>query len=172
VAAAEVWIDGYNVLTSVEAALAGGVLVCGRDGCVRDMASMHGSYRKVAETIPALVMIGDQLAAWRVAAAHWLLDRPVSNSGRLKQIMQTLADEHGWNWQVQLVGNPDAELIACDHIVASSDSQILDGCRRWINLARATITSRAAEPRLIELVDIHAARGADDVAACPAQGDG
>ena len=45
----ELWIDGYNVLTSIEAALSGGV-VHARDGCYRDMASMHGSYRKVAET--------------------------------------------------------------------------------------------------------------------------
>ena len=46
------WIDGYNVLTTVEAALAGGVILVGRDGCYRDMASMHGSYRKVSETRP------------------------------------------------------------------------------------------------------------------------
>ncbi len=47
-------IDGFNVLTTLEAALAGGVLLRGRDGCLRDMASMHGSYRRVAETEPAL----------------------------------------------------------------------------------------------------------------------
>ena len=44
------WLDGYNVLTTVEAALAGGVVLAARDGAYRDMASMHGSYRKVAET--------------------------------------------------------------------------------------------------------------------------
>ena len=48
------WLDGYNVLTTIEAALAGGVILAARDGAYRDMASMHGSYRKVAETLPGL----------------------------------------------------------------------------------------------------------------------
>ena len=38
------------MLTTIEAALAGGVILAARDGAYRDMASMHGSYRKVAET--------------------------------------------------------------------------------------------------------------------------
>ncbi|MCH5378010.1 MAG: DUF434 domain-containing protein, partial [Planctomycetes bacterium] len=33
----EIWLDGYNVLTSLEAALGGGVILKGRDGCYRDM---------------------------------------------------------------------------------------------------------------------------------------
>ena len=41
-----VYIDGFNVVTTVEAALGGGVLLVGRDGAVRDMASMHGNYRR------------------------------------------------------------------------------------------------------------------------------
>ncbi len=57
------WVDAFNLITTVEAALAGGVLIKGRDGCLRDMASMHGSYRKVAETIPALHCIGEVMAA-------------------------------------------------------------------------------------------------------------
>ena len=55
---ATLWLDGYNVLTTIEAALAGGVILAARDGAYRDMASMHGSYRKVAETLPALDLLG------------------------------------------------------------------------------------------------------------------
>ena len=47
-------IDGYNILTTLETALSGGAIFLCRDGCVRDMASIHGTYRKVEETIPAL----------------------------------------------------------------------------------------------------------------------
>ncbi|MDO8540631.1 MAG: DUF434 domain-containing protein [Opitutaceae bacterium] len=42
-AGAELWLDGYNLLISLEAALGGGVLLLGRDGCVRDLASLHGT---------------------------------------------------------------------------------------------------------------------------------
>ena len=61
-AGAALWLDGYNVLTTVEAALAGGVILAACDGAYRDMASMHGSYRKVAETLPALELLGRTIA--------------------------------------------------------------------------------------------------------------
>ena len=104
------WLDGYNVLTTIEAALAGGVILAARDGAYRDMASMHGSYRKVAETRPALELLGRTLAALGVSECRWLLDRPVSNSGRLKGIIEELAAARGWPWRVELVPNPDVLL--------------------------------------------------------------
>jgi len=95
------------VLTTIEAALAGGVVLGCCDTTYRDMASMHGSYRKVAETIPALELIGRALEELGVAEAVWLLDRPVSNSGRLKSMIEGVAQSHHWPWRVELVQNPD-----------------------------------------------------------------
>jgi len=43
------------------------VLMFGRDGALRDMASIHGSYRKVEETVPALELTTQTLAELRVA---------------------------------------------------------------------------------------------------------
>jgi hypothetical protein len=106
------WLDGYNVLTSIEAALAGGVILAARDGAYRDMASMHGTYRKVAETLPALRLLGEMLNYWGPRECVWYLDRPVSNSGRLKTIIEQLASSNGWAWRVALVNNPDQMLIA------------------------------------------------------------
>ena len=45
----------------------------------------------------------------------------------------------------------DRDLIETDHIVASSDSQILDNTEQWFNLARVAIESRVAEAWLIRL---------------------
>ena len=109
---AALWIDGYNVLTTIEAALAGGLVLAARDGTFRDMASMHGSYRKVAETLPALELLGQTIADCKPRECRWLLDRPVSNSGRLKGIIGGLAAARNWQWQVELVPNPDAVLSA------------------------------------------------------------
>ena len=147
----ELHIDGYNVLTSIEAALSDGVILHARDGCYRDMASMHGSYRKVQETIPALHLLGEVLADCGAAACSWLLDRPVSNSGRLKTILLEVAEERGWHWTVDLVPDPDAVLIHTDQIVASADSQILDKAHRWFNLARMAIDLRIANAWIVDL---------------------
>lgn len=88
-------IDGYNLLIALESALSGGLLLIGRDGACRDLASLHGSYRKVQETVPALELIIDHLTAAGVAAVDFYLDRPVSNSGRLKVVLAGLLERRG-----------------------------------------------------------------------------
>ena len=174
-------IDGYNVLITIEAAMSGGVIFKGRDGCYRDLASIHGTYRKVTETIPAVQLIGDFLREVGVANALWLLDSPVSNSGRLKTLIRELAEKNGWDgfdssrrrlprhggtcrnpaepeqdkltagWEIRLSISPDAELTRTDLIVASSDSVVLDGCTRWVNLATEIITQELPSATVLDL---------------------
>jgi len=155
------WLDGYNVLTTIEAALAGGVVLAARDGTYRDMASMHGSYRKVAETRPALELLGQATAELGVSDCLWYLDRPVSNSGRLKTLMAEVAAAGGWSWHVELVPDPDAVLADTDQIVATADSAILDRCRSWFNLARRTIAQHVPDA---DVVDLAGGRPGRDVA--------
>jgi len=151
-AGATLWLDGYNVLTTVEAALAGAVVLAGRDGTYRDMASMHGSYRKVAETRPALELIGRTCAELGIRRCTWFLDRPVSNSGRLRTILLDVAAQRGWPWDAELVNDPDPLLCEADSIVATADSVILDHCQWWYNLARETIRRFVPEARVVDLV--------------------
>ncbi len=144
-------IDGYNVLISIEAAMSGACVFKGRDGCFRDLASIHGTYRKVTETIPAVQLIGKFLKEHNVDNCLWLLDSPVSNSGRLKTLIGELAGKNNWYWEIELLLSPDYELMKTDMIVASSDSVVLDGCKRWVNLARAVIEEKLPEARLVDL---------------------
>jgi hypothetical protein len=134
------------VLTTVEAALSGAVLLQGADGTLRDMVSMHGNYRKVSETQPALGLIGQTLMERRPFQVRWLLDRPVSNSGRLRQIIEQVASERNWPWTVDLVPDPDPVLAESPAIVATADSAILDRCDLWLNLARRVVDSTSPTP--------------------------
>jgi hypothetical protein len=143
-------IDGYNVLTTAEAALGGGVILVGRDGAVRDMASIHGSYRKVEETRPAIHLIGRTLASLGARAARWYLDSPVSNSGRLKTILREIATAEGWDWQIEIVPDPDAVLSRTSELVATADSAILDRCTAWFNLA-GHVVGAAPRPWVVNL---------------------
>jgi hypothetical protein len=148
-----VLIDGYNVLTSIEAALAGGVLLRCRDRCLRDVASMHGSFRKVAETEAAIERIGAVLSDQGPADVTWLLDRPVSNSGRLKALLAEIAERRGWDWRIELVAGPDAVLKASNAIVVSADSAVLDAGPAHVDLAGTV--SRTLDP-LPWIVDLDA----------------
>jgi hypothetical protein len=145
------WLDGYNVLTTIEVALGGGVVLAACDGTYRDIASMHGTYRKVSETMPALELLGGMTAACNSNEWVWYLDRPVSNSGRLKTIMQDLAAKRGWPWRMELVGNPDGVLAAAGEIIATADSVVLDRARSWFNLARATIDRHVPRAKVVPM---------------------
>jgi hypothetical protein len=147
----ELWLDGLNVLTGLEVALSGGFVLIGRDGCCRDVAGVHRHYRKVEETIPALELAGATLAQWGVTRCCWWLDKPVSNSGRLKSILIDAAARNGWRWQVELVNSPDAVLARTDQVVATADSAILDRCQRWVNLLRWILQDHVPPARLIDL---------------------
>jgi len=144
-------IDGYNLLITIEAAMSGSIVFKARDGCFRDLASIHGTYRKVTETIPAVKLIAHFLEENKVTNVKWLLDSPVSNSGRLKTIIAELTDDNQCNWDIQLLTNPDAELIRTDMAIATADSAVLDQCKTWINLAREIIEDRLPQTRIVDL---------------------
>jgi hypothetical protein len=146
-----VHIDGLNLLTTVEAMLAGGVLLSGRDGCLRDMASVHGTYRQVAETEPAMRLIGDLLAALAPARCTWWLDRPVSNSGRVSQRLLALAQAAQWPWDTRLVADPDRELKLASDLVITADSVILDQCTAWVNLTAALVAHAAHDAWIVPM---------------------
>jgi len=162
-------IDGFNAIIILESALSHGLVFRGRDGALRDMASVHGSYRQVAETSFAIAAIGRHLHASHApgpASVAWYLDRPVANSGRLRAQLQELAEQRGWPWTVELVHNPDAVLVDRHRgdVVATSDAWILDQGGRWFDLPASLLTpapttaAPSSPPHLDEPGPILAAR--------------
>ncbi|RCK78949.1 MAG: hypothetical protein OZSIB_0500 [Candidatus Ozemobacter sibiricus] len=163
-------IDGYNILITLESALAGGYLFRGRDGAIRDLASLHGSWRRVAETARAVSLVADALAAIagddRASSASapppahagsglgpviWYLDAPVSNSGRLAALLRDTAAARRLDWTVELVMNTDRAVLATGLPVATSDSWILDHAPAWVNLVAAILPALDPSPPLIDL---------------------
>src|SRR5262249_11806265 len=84
-------VDGFNQLVTIERALAGGAILRGRDSALRDIASVHGTWRRSESTQQAIALVARSLPASGVA---WVLDAPVSNSGRLAQLLR----EQGPGW--------------------------------------------------------------------------
>lgn len=124
-------IDGFNVLITMERALAGGPVLVGRDGAWRDLAGVHGTWRSVETTTAAIERIGALLGNVEVT---WILDRPVSNAGRLATALRLRAAKEDWPWVVRVEGDADRVLVDFDGVVASSDGGILDRCGRWLAL--------------------------------------
>ena len=146
-------IDGFNVLTTVEAALANAFIFIGRDGCVRDIASMHGSFRKVEETLPALNRIANVIGELGIEKTKWYFDKPVSNSGRISVLVKEIAGKMNFQWETELVFDPDKVLKASTNPIATSDAIILDECKQHFNLTARVVDSITCE-RTIDFSDI------------------
>ncbi len=147
----ELWIDGFNVLTTIESYLGGGVVLHCRDGTFRDLAGVHGTYRRVVETTPALELLATHIQDLCVAPVRWLFDRPVSNSGRIRSQVLEMAHERSPDWSVDLVADPDPLLKRSTAAIATADSVILDAGPRWYNLARHVIELTEGTGRVVDL---------------------
>lgn len=148
---ATVIVDGYNVILTLEAALSGGILLLARDGVLRDLASLSAHYRRLEVTRPAVELLVRFLAAMKVADVECLLDRPISNSARLKRLIETIASESEAIWTVRLATRTDHDLKRSPHIVASADSAVLDRCTHWVNLARELVETWLPEAWVVDL---------------------
>jgi hypothetical protein len=147
-------IDGLNVITTIEVALAGGVLLLGRDRCMRDMASFHGSYRLVQETERAVALLVEVVQSMQPSEAVLYIDRPVSNSGRLAEIVRHAAAAHGSNLEALTADCVDETLGESSAVVATADSAILDACDAWLSLAAVVIERHRAEVEPMWLLDL------------------
>jgi hypothetical protein len=145
-------IDGFNLIITLEVAVAGGVLLQGGDEALRDLAGLSGSYRPVAETEAALRILGDGLHALAIPAVHLLLDAPVSNSGRLRARVLAHAAEWRFPVEVSLVPDVDRELVGVERVV-SSDSLVLDACASWVNLGAWLIARALPQAWQVTLAD-------------------
>lgn len=139
-------IDGFNILILLEGALSGAYLFKGMDGVYRDIAGVHGSYKRVQKTERAIELIGRNLAKFGVTKVHWFLDKPVSNSGRLKVRLLEMANALGYDWSVELVFNPDKAVAEHAAISISGDGWVIDQSESWFNLVAILLEQQLIQP--------------------------
>lgn len=132
----EVCFDGFNVLILLESILSNAYVFQGQDGFIRDLSSVYGTYKKVKQTSQAIELVCDFFRNEKIKKALWLFDKPVSNSGKLKQIIEEIASNNNFNWEVQLVNNPDKVMVESDYIAITSDAWILDNVSSNFNLMK------------------------------------
>lgn len=141
VGARPVAVDLLNQLVTLERAHAGGAVLVGRDGALRDVAGVHGSWRRADHTERVL---GDLAARLDGVEAFLVLDAPVSNTGRLATWWRDRAA--GQRWTIELTLTADRRLVelgASGCAVATSDAAILDRCGPWVSLIAELLPASA-----------------------------
>lgn len=144
------YLDGFNVLILMESLLSGAYIFEGLDGCFRDLSGVHGTYKRVDQTLRAVELIAVFFQKTKVKKLIWIFDKPVSNSGRIKQIILDFAAEKNLDWEAALEYNPDKFLAENSQIAVSSDAWILDHCEKWFNLIGYLISEENLDANLIK----------------------
>lgn len=146
-----IYLDGFNVLILLESLLSEAYIFEGTDGCFRDLSGVHGTYKRVNQTQRAIEWVALFYKKSQSENLIWIFDKPVSNSGKIKQIIVDFAKENHLNWQVELEFNPDKYLAENAEIMVSSDAWILDNCRNWFNLVGYLIDEEKLSINLVKI---------------------
>lgn len=146
-----VYLDGFNILILLESLLSEAYIFEGVDGCFRDLSGVFGTYKRVNQTFASIEWIATFFKKAKVEKLVWVFDKPVSNSGRIKQIILDFAIENHLNWEVELEFNPDKFLVENAEITVSSDAWILDHCRNWFNLVGYLIEEEKLSVNLVKM---------------------
>ena len=119
------------------------------DETIRDLAGLRGTYSVIEKTEVAIKLIGEFLLEHKIKKAIFYLDKPVSNSGRLK--MKILEILEGLEFQIEVwnIDNVDSVLKSKENVV-SSDAIIIDNCISWINLNMHIIKDKIANDNCID----------------------
>ena len=141
---AEVWIDGFNTVISLEVMFSSSLLFACMDGTIRDLAALRGTYKIIPETELAVRMLLDTLQEMKVKSAHILLDEPVSNSGRLKTLIADVGEGCPFDLDIQILKAVDSTLWGKENVI-TSDSIILDHCISWFNLMKPCAEKHGAK---------------------------
>ena len=134
-----VYIDGFNIIITLEVLLCDSILFSCMDGTIRDLAALRGTYRIIPETKGAVQLLLKTLQEIDVQAAHILLDEPVSNSGRLKALIAEIGEAYPLGLDIQIQRDVDRALWEQENVI-TTDSVILDHCVSWVNINAKCMT--------------------------------
>lgn len=146
-----VFVDGYNVLITVESLLGGFPVYLCDDGFLRDARGLFSGYKSSPSTAAALSQILDLLAGARPARVVVLLDGQMSRSGELAGQMRELMGKLGLPGEARAARDVDHQLKVRggQGIVASSDGNVIDSISQAIDLPAEIAARRGIIPRRI-----------------------
>ena len=139
-----VYIDGFNIIITLEVALSDSTLLHCMDGTIRDLAGLRGTYRLIDKTQTAIDIIGQKLCKMKIKKCVFYLDKPVSNSGQLKAKIFEVLEKYDFETDVQIVNDADQVLVNLENVI-SSDAMVIERSASWINLVK-TISDESEKP--------------------------
>lgn len=145
----DLFIDGYNVLITVESLLGGKPVYLCDDGFLRDVQGIFRSYRTSDLTQTALEAIFDLIASARPAKAEVLLDQQISMSGQLAEFMRGIMAEHEVPGTARTAKDADFQLKEMGGVIATADGSIIDAVVAVADIPGEIARKRGFKPLIL-----------------------
>ncbi|MDP1552514.1 MAG: DUF434 domain-containing protein [Methanobacteriaceae archaeon] len=132
------FLDGYNVLITVEAIINHDKVILSDDGFLRDFLGIFGNYKLNSNTKNALSLIFKCISQYPPQYIKFYLDKQVSFSGKLSHKINKMFKNHGLNGTIVLSKEVDSNLVhECNEvgcIGATSDGIMIDKLERVVDI--------------------------------------
>jgi|Deesub1362A_J573_1020465.scaffolds.fasta_scaffold00454_5 hypothetical protein len=145
----ELFIDGYNVLITVEAILSGKKIYRGDDGIIRDVEGIFGKYHISNMTLQSMEEILRSIKVLGPSRCVFLFESQISKSGELAGMVRGKLKEWGLTGDAITEKSVDYALKHVRGVIASSDTIILKEAGKIID-----IPAMIAEDRGVEIIEI------------------
>ena len=120
-------IDTFNVLYTLASYLKGKILFVASDGILRDASEVHGKTIKKELLNKSIDLLFSFLCEVNPVEVNFYIDKPVSNSGKLKALLQDNLNNYMIKGNAELFQSADYPLKKCNNgVVATSDSVIVN----------------------------------------------
>jgi len=133
------WVDGHNVLITVESMLKGEELFLCDDGFLRDTRGVFRSFRLTETTIRAVQLTVEFLSAVRVQEAHFVFDEKLSKSGELASHVHRSLEGARVRGDATTSKAVDYVLKHAQGVVASADGPVVDAAKRVVDLPQCVL---------------------------------
>jgi hypothetical protein len=150
-----VYIDALNVLFTIGNYLLGRIVFISNDGFLRDGGEITGKLHQDESFIRATDLLMNYLVQYREPYYQFLIDEPVPGSNEVRQLIDTMLEEHHLSGNAYTVADPDEALIRISGgLIATSDSEVIEQSdNKVLDLAFEVLNSNF-QPGFINLSDL------------------
>lgn len=132
----DIFVDGYNVIISIESALKNELIWFADDGFLRDISGVFNKHRITDTTFMAVDEMLSTFAALNVRSATILLDSQMSNSGRLAALIREKTESSIFKVDAMTSKHVDFDLKEAGTyaVIATADSVIINAVSKVVDV--------------------------------------
>lgn len=149
----DIFVDGYNVIITIESALKNESIWLSDDGFIRDTSGVFSKHKITDTTLMAVDEMLSTFSALKVKSVTILLDSQMSNSGLLASLIREKAESNTFQTDVMTSKHVDLDLKEAGEyaVIATADGIIIDAVDKVLDLTECWLKQNDMTTKLLSI---------------------